>query len=122
MKKWGEGDWLEDLLIQIVSQLGYPIFLQGSLAKDEPYPDHFFTFWNGDSEGVTHYDNDEKAILYDYDLNFYSCDAAKPYEALREAKKLLKQAGFIVSGDGFSVMSDEPTHDGRGINVQYIKY
>lgn len=113
---------MEDLLIEVLSQFGYPVKLQGSLLEDEPYPDHFFTFWNNDSESESFYDNDEKSITYDYDVNFYSINQEWVYSKLREAKAALKKAGFIISGDGYSVMSDEPTHDGRGMNVKYLKY
>ena len=41
---------MEDKLIEILEAFGVPVFLQGSLADDEPYPDSFFTFWNDDSE------------------------------------------------------------------------
>ena len=113
---------MEDLLIEILSQFGYPVKLQGSLLPDEPYPDHFFTFWNNNSYGEAFYDDDEKSITYDYDVNFYSINPELVYTKLREAKTALKRAGFIVSGDGYSVGSDEPTHDGRGISVKYLKF
>ena len=54
-------------------------------------------------------------------MNFYSTNPEYVYTKTREAKKLLKENGFIVSGDGYSVMSDEPTHDGRGMNVMYLR-
>jgi hypothetical protein len=113
---------MEDLLIEVLSQFGYPIMLQGSLLKDDPYPDHFFTFWNNSSDSESFYDNDENSIVYDYDVNFYSVNQEWAYSKLREAKAALKKAGFIISGDGYSVMSDESTHDGRGMNVKYLKY
>lgn len=112
---------MEDLLIEILSEFGHPVRLQGSLLEDEPYPDHFFTFWNNDSNSEGFYDNNESQIIYDYDVNFYSISPELVYTVLREAKKKLKAHGFIVSGDGYGVMSDEPTHDGRGMNVQYLK-
>lgn len=112
---------MEDLLIEILSEFGYPVRLQGSLAEDEPYPDHFFTFWNPYSDGSGYYDNEESQVVYDYDVNFYSIDPAKVYEVLREAKKKLKAHGFIVPGDAHSIASDESTHDGRGMTVQYLK-
>ena len=40
---------------------------------------------------------------------------------IRNAKKELKKKGFILTGDGYSVVSDEPTHDGRGISAEYLK-
>lgn len=96
--------------------------MQGSLLPDEPYPDSFFTFWNNFSEGENYYDNDEKSAVYSYDVNFYSTNPELIYTKLREVKRLLKENGFIVSGDGHSVVSDEPTHDGRGLDVLYLKY
>lgn len=112
----------EDLLIEILTTFGYPVRLQGSLLESEPYPDHFFTFWNDSSISQAYYDNDENAIIYDYSVNFYSVDSSKVYSVIREAKHKLKSAGFIVNGDGHSIASDEPTHDGRGIDVIYMKY
>lgn len=110
---------MEDLLIQILSSFGYPVLLQGSLTGS--YPDNFFTFWNNASNSQNFYDNTEKSIVYDYDVNFYSNDPEFVYSKLREAKVLLKESGFIISGDGYSVASDEESHDGRGINVLYLR-
>ena len=109
-------------MIELLETFGYPVILQGSLLPDEPYPDSFFTFWNNSSEGEKYYDNDEKSIVYSYDVNFYSISPELVYTVLRQAKKILKDNGFIVSGDGHSVVSDEPTHDGRGIDVMYLNY
>lgn len=112
---------MEDLLIATLGLLGYPVMLQGSLSENEDYPESFFTFWNPSSEGRMHYDNTENSILYDYDVNFYSTDAVLVYTAIRKAKAALKAAGFIVTGDGFSVPVDNgESHDGRGINVKYL--
>ncbi len=119
-KKW-KGDVMEDLLIETLASLGFPVKLQGSLLPDEPYPDHFFTFWNRSSAGESFYDNDEKSTVYNYDVNFYSIDPEWVYTKLREAKTALKKAGFIISGDGYSVASGESTHDGRGMNVTYLR-
>lgn len=112
---------MEDLLFEVLEKTGYPYFLQGSLAEDEEYPDHFFTFWNNDSSDVGHYDNKATSMVYDWELNFYSTDQEKVYSVLRETIEQLKEKGFIISGDGHSVSSDEPTHDGRGINILYRK-
>ena len=116
---------MEDLLISTLGALGYPVRLQGSLLKDEPYPDSFFTFWNNESDGDSFYSNTEGAILWDYELNFYSTDVVlvnnmfKIIKGTPTAKSLLKEAGFIISGAGYDVASDEPTHTGRGINLLY---
>lgn len=111
---------MEDLLIEVLSEFGYPVMLQGSMLPDAKYPNHFFTFWNNSSFDDAFYDNKEHKTIYDYSVNFYSVDPSLVYSKLREAKVELKKHGFIVSGDGHSVASDEPTHDGRGINVLFI--
>ena len=110
---------MEDLLISMLEALGYPVKLQGSLSPKERYPDHFFTYWNDSSDGSSFYSNEENAIVWAYSLNFYSKDPLLVNSILLTAKTLLKEAGFTVTGAGYSVASDEPTHTGRGITVLY---
>lgn len=110
---------MEDLLINTLEALGYPVMLQGSLLPDKPYPDNFFTYWNDSADGSSYYSNTEGAILWAYSLNFYGVDPLLVNTKLLEAKALLKSAGFIVSGAGYDVPSDEPTHTGRGISLLY---
>ncbi|MCF0231352.1 MAG: hypothetical protein HUJ63_03575, partial [Enterococcus sp.] len=110
-----------DLLISTLEPLGYPILQQGSLGKDEKYPDSFFTFWNRYADGDAFYDNKDNSTVWDFDLNFYSNDPSLIDVKLLEAKSLLKQKGFIVSGKGYDVASDESSHTGRGISIYKIE-
>lgn len=110
---------MEDLLISILETMGYPVYLQGSLLSDEPYPDSFFTFWNDSADGISYYSNEENAIEWRYSLNFYSNNPTLVNTKLLQAKEQLKAQGWVVSGAGYSIMSDEPTHTGRGITVLY---
>lgn len=112
---------MEDALINTLSNLGYPVIRQGSMSDDTSYPDHFFTFWNNDSSDHSHYDNAEYGTVWDFDVNFYSINPSKTYSVLREAKAALKGAGWIISGEGYDVASDEPTHTGRGMNATYLQ-
>lgn len=112
---------MEDLLIATLEKLGYPIFRQGSLLKDEPYPDHFFTFWNNYTNGNGFYDNEDTQTIWDYDLNFYSIDPNETHSKLLDAKRLLKNVGFIAIGKGHDIASDELTHTGRGIHLMYMQ-
>lgn len=112
---------MEDLLISTLQVFNYPVFRQGSLSESEEYPNHFFTFWNNSTEAESFYDNSEAKTVWNYDLNFYSVDPAQTYTKLLEAKKLLKEVGFIITGKGYDVASDESTHTGRGINVLYLE-
>ena len=110
---------LEDLLKLLEDTYGYPVYLQGSMSSDDTYPDNFFTYWINESNDESHYDNNGNAIVWDYDLNFYSNNPLTVHSMMLNIKKLLKQNNFTVSGAGYSVMSDETTHTGRGINVLY---
>lgn len=110
---------MEDLLISTLESFGYPVKLQGSLL-DTPYPDSFFTFWEDGSNG-TFTDNDESHSVFNYSVNFYSVDVEILYSTLLAAKKALRDAGFCVSGDGYSVPSDVETHDGRGLSVSFLR-
>lgn len=112
---------MEDLLISTLETFGFPVMLQGSLLPNEPYPDDFFTFWNNDSSDGTHYDNAAASVLYSYDVNFYSNNPEHVYSVLRDAITRLRNVGFVISGDGYSVASDEPTHDGRGVDVEFLR-
>lgn len=110
---------MEDLLISTLEKIGYPVKLQGSLLADEPYPDSFFTYWNNSADGSSYYSNEEGAVLWNYSINFYSKNPLLVNSILLTAKVLLKEEGFTISGAGYSVMSDEPTHTGRGIIALY---
>lgn len=112
---------MKNLLIKTLEPLGYPIFQQGSLNADEPYPETFFTFWNNSSDDNSHYDNKSNNYVWDFDLNVYSSDPNLVNTLLVEAKNLLIEVGFIISGKGYDIASDEITHTGRGINAQIIE-
>lgn len=114
---------VKTLLINTLSSVfvDYPILLQGSLSDSAAYPDHFFTFFNNGSNDGNFFDNNETITIWDFDLNIYSIDPEVVNNTLVEAKRLLKSVGFIIDGKGYDVMSDEPTHTGRGINLLYIE-
>lgn len=112
---------MKDLLINTLAVLNYPILLQGSLSENEKYPDSFFTFWNPDSYDWDHYDNLPIGSIWEFNLNFYSVNPILVNTKLLEGVELLKNQGFIASGDGYDIASDYPTHTGRGINILIIK-
>ena len=113
---------VKQLLIDTLDQeFDYPIILQGSLSEEDVFPDSFFTFFNNDTVDDAFFDNNETQTIWDFDLNFYSIDPALVNSVLVTAKPLLKAVGFIVDGKGYDVLSNNPTHTGRSINVQYIE-
>ena len=112
---------VKQLLLDTLNEFELPIYLQGSMSVDDAYPASFFTFWNNNTDDAAFYDNTESQTVWNFDLNFYSNDPDLVNSVLLEAKPLLKAAGFIPNGSGYDVMSDEPTHTGRGMNFIYIQ-
>ena len=111
---------MKEFLIELLESFGYPVFLQGSLGVDCAYPESFFTIWNNSSDDNNHYDNEPVSFTWSFDVNFYSVNPELVNNMLLEAKAVLKANGFIISGKGYDLMSDEPTHTGRGMNALII--
>lgn len=113
---------MEDILIQILETFGFPVFRQGSLAENQPYPDTFITFWERPADDLAFYDNDNYAVYYDYDVNVYSTSPSRTYQLLRDVIAALKTADWIIMDRGHDIASDEITHRGRGAEVGYLLY
>lgn len=112
---------MEDILIQLLSTLGYPVIRQGSLSSTQAYPNTFLTFWNSSEDGQSFYDNDTESVVHDFDVNVYSSNPDTAYSVLAAARSVLKSHGWIITTRGFDVPSDEPTHIGRGMIVAYLE-
>lgn len=108
---------MKELLVELLQSFGFPVFLQGTLSATVPYPQSFFTFWNNETFDTRHYDNDPIGCTWNFDVNFYSVDPELVNSILLQAKALLKEHGFIITGKGYDLYSDEPTHTGRGMQV-----
>lgn len=112
---------MKEKLIKTLEPLGYEIYEQGSFTDTNEYPDNFFTFWNYETEGHGFYDNSENAIIWHFDLNFYSIDPLKPLDIIKRAKTLLKENGFICTGLGMDLATDTLTHVARNIELAIIE-
>lgn len=112
---------MKEQLITLLNTFGYPVRLQGSLAKDEAYPVSFFTIWNDETDDGSHYDNDAINYVWTFSINFYSVDPALVNSVLLQVKALLKANKWIVPGKGYDVPSDEISHTGRAIDAIYIE-
>lgn len=113
---------MKESLIALLETFKYPVFLQGSLNKDVPYPESFFTFWNTPTRDGSHYNDNAISCIWDFSVNFYSSNPTLVNTVLADAIALLKSNGWIISGVGYDVPSDEATHTGRGVDVIYIDY
>lgn len=104
----------------ILEPLGYPVYLQGSLAEDAPYPESFFTFWNYETT-EKFYDGEPWSCTWAYDVAFYTSDPAIRISKLLEAAKELKKSGYVIDGKGEDVPSDVNTHTGRSLTVYFTE-
>lgn len=112
---------MKDKLINVLESLNYPYFQQGTMNQEEGYPDSYFTFKNMNTSGDAFYNNEEHKTIWLFIVAFYSNNPDLIEKELLNAKKKLKEKGFIVSGKGYDVESDEPTQTGRGIVVKIIE-
>ena len=110
-----------DKLTKVLESMNYPYFQQGTMNKEEGYPESYFTFKNMSSDGDAFYNNEEHKIVWLFIVAFYSNNSDLIDKELLNLKEKLKRDGFIVSGKGYDVESDEPTQTGRGIAVRIIE-
>lgn len=106
-------------LIELLETYDLPVHRQGSFSRTEEYPKAFFTWWNPDTEDISYYDNAPDATVWDVDVNFYSVSPKQVYETIDDVISKMKEAGWIISGRGYDVASDEPTHFGRGFQAVF---
>lgn len=103
---------MKEKLIELLESLNYPVFLQGSLASAEAYPDSFFTFWNFESPESQHYDNAANRCVWGFWVYFYSVDPELVAEVPEQARQLLKQNDFYSGSKPVDANVDTPTHTG----------
>ena len=103
---------MKQTLIELLSGLGYPVFLQGSLNPSDPYPDSFFTFWNFNNDDTAFYDNDTHREVWGFWVYFYSISPALVESIPEQVRQILKNNGFILQGKATDISVDRPTHTG----------
>lgn len=108
-------------LIELLSEFGYPVFLQGSMNDDDEYPPAFFTFWNFQTPGTAYYNNKATRAEWGFWVYFYSDDPELVDTMLEKAVNLLKENGWITGGKGEDVASDYETHTGRMVTCWYME-
>lgn len=112
---------MEDVLIALLESFKYPVFRQGSLTEKDQYPETFFTFWNTEETGQSFYDNSCVLTDHSFSINVYSANPDTVYTLQRQARDLLKENGWTILVRGYDVLSDEPTHTGRGFEAIKLK-
>lgn len=98
------------------------VFLQGSLAPDEPYPDSFITFWTNYTDDHAHFDSEVFSVDWQFSVIYYSNDPAKVGTVPGTIITAMRNAGFIPQGKGFDIASDVPTHTGWAMDFIKTEY
>lgn len=108
-------------LIEILSRFGYPVYLHGTIAADEAYPDTFITFQVTEADDGSHYDDRPANWIWDFEVFLYSNDPETVNSKPDEIRRALAAEGFIPRGKGWDIPSDEPTHTGWAQEYYYIE-
>ena len=95
------------------------VFLQGTLAEDEAYPESFITFWTNYTDDHSHFDNDVNSWDWNFSVIYYSSDPELVGTVPDTIRGLLKAAGFIPQGKGNDIVSDRSSHTGWA--MEFIK-
>ena len=104
-------------LVALLESLGYPAFLQGTLNPDDKYPESFFTFWNFSTPEAAFYDDAANRAVWGFWIYFYSVDPHLVEQVPEQARKLLKQNGWILAGKPNDISVDRATHTGAIITA-----
>ena len=64
---------MKQILLNVLETFGYPVFLQGTLGENEPFPAAFFTFQTMLSSDIS-FDNVDKYAVYGFQVFFYAND------------------------------------------------
>ena len=107
-------------LLNVLNTFGFPVFLQGSLGSNEPFPADFFTFVIIDSPSEGIFDNEPTMTAYNVQVNYYSNNPVNVESYAKRSRTALKAAGFIPQGKGRDIKSDEPTHTGWTCDYYYL--
>lgn len=101
---------MKQKLINILEELGYPIFLQGTLNSENEYPNTFFTFWNFSTPEIRKYDNKATAAEWGFWIEFYSTDPKKVEEIPLKAKEKLEAQDFYFYEKPCDITSNTKLH------------
>lgn len=91
---------------------GETLILQGTLDKNQPYPDNFVTIWTDFTADNGHFDNAVTSVDWHFTAILYSNNPKTLFKKANELIDTLRADGFIPQGKGQDIPSDETTHTG----------
>jgi len=111
---------INQLIIDALASLNYPVILQGSYAPEVEIPDTFITFQTLTSDTQESFDNEEALTAWEINITIYSRDPEILSQLATSTRDLLKAAEFIPQGKGFDMISNEAGFLGWGTNYKYL--
>lgn len=108
-------------LIEAIEQFGYPVHLQGSIEPEDYQPEGFFTFWCFDAPEPSHYDNGPTSCDWGFWVYHYGADPERVAKAIEDARKALRESGFVVSGRPTDARSGMKGYTGLMIEAHYLE-
>lgn len=100
-----------DSLVSNLQSLNYPVFLQGTFSGAE-YPDSFITYIVNSSNDRAHFDDKTTSWAWNITVIFYSKIPELLFTVPETIRQTLKTAGFIPTGKGYNIFSDDPNFTG----------
>lgn len=113
---------VDNMLKDIINELGFDLYAQGSFTSSSDYPSSFFTYTQIDSEVDRHYDNQDNRTVWSFWLNFYTTEWSTVQTVLDRVRNLLKENNWLVPNRGRTVESDSEDHVGKELTIYFIEY
>ena len=99
------------LLCDTLKTLNYPLFLQGTFSG-ATYPDSFITYIINSADDREHYDDNATSWTWNATVIFYTKNPTLLFSVPEQIRTALKTAGFIPTGKGYNIFSDDPNFTG----------
>lgn len=112
---------IKERIINVLGSFDIPVYLQGTMAEDEPYPERFLTFFVHSADDESFYNDEATQEVYGVSVMYYDADSER-VESFPKTDLIpaMRNAGFIKQGNGIDVLSDAPTHTGKALEF-YLK-
>lgn len=113
-------DIFSDLIINDDQGNQIPVYAEGDAPAS--LPDEYFTINENYTGDQINADNVTKAILYEFNIKYFTKNATTLYSRLIQALQLLKSKNYITSGVGYSNRTYHETWFSRQADVKKIDY
>ena len=108
----------DDLIIYDENNNQIPVYAEGDAPAS--LPDEYFTIFENYTGDQINADNVTKAILYEFNLKYFTKNTATLYSRLIQALTLLKQNNYITSGVGYANNTYHETWFSRQADIKKI--